>query len=478
MVFTPNQLSVPIIHLAVSGSQRLFSGVDEVTYQMKTAEAAVVFVHPSLLETTTTAAKKANISLNRLFMLSDTPCAPKFGVPHWHTMLASESEACGWQWDPLHGEATTNTVATVNFSSGTIGLAKGVCITHLKMVANKAQTIHMRLLETEYSEDNRPPERWIGFLPMYHGYAQLLCVMVMCKPRISVYIMSKFAYTDFLNYIQRYKINAAHVVPPVLVMMAKRQVTARYDLSSLQHIMSGAAPLKQDLQNELMARLNIIISQGWGMTETICVGIMVPGRSKDLSGSIGSLLPNTEAKLLEDEGQELHEDGEPGELYLRGPRILQKYSRNDEATNKCLSPDGWFRTGDVAVQRENKWWIVDRKKEFIKVNGSQVALAELKAVLLDHDGVADAAAVGIVLHGEELPRAYVVLQKEAREKVSEEDIQVFVARILAKHKHFAEGVKFVRQIPKLASGKVIQKLIREWVKEDTKAAEATVKARL
>ena len=112
------------------------------------------------------------------------------------------------------------------------------------------------------------------------------------------------------------------------------------------------------------------------------------------------------------------------------------------------------------------------------MNGLQVAPAELEAVLLEHDDVADAAAVGITAHGEEVPRAYVVLQDSAKDRTTEKDIQDFVASKVAKHKRLAGGVKFVDEVPKLPSGKIVRKLMKEWAKRDVKEVEGQVKARL
>jgi acyl-CoA synthetase (AMP-forming)/AMP-acid ligase II len=484
MVFTPNHLYVPMAYLSAAGSKRFFTGanpiytVNEVAHQMKAIEAAVVLIHPSLLETGAAAAKQANIPVDRLFIFSDSEHPTTDGIRDWRSMTASESEAESWKWDPLEGDAALKTVAAINFSSGTTGLPKGVCITHRNLIANSAQTIFNKYEGTEYSEQDPGPERWLAFLPLYHAYSQLWTINIACRLQVPVYVMAKFVYEDFLKYIQKYKITTLQLVPPVLIMLAKRPETSKYDISSLNQILCGAAPLKSDLQNEIMERFNVAIVQGWGMTETTCAGIMMPGMTKDLTGSIGYLLPNTEGKIIDEEGNEVTAEDEPGELWLRGPQMLLEYWRNKEATRESKTEDGWFKTGDVAVRKGAKWWIVDRKKELIKVNGLQVAPAELEAVLLEHDDVADAAAVGIVLHGEELPRAYVVLQDRAKGKTTEKDIQDFIAGKVAKHKRLAGGVKFIDEVPKLASGKIVRKLMKEWAKRDAQEMEGKVKARL
>lgn len=484
MVFTPNHLYVPMVYLAAAGSKRFFSGanpsytVNEVAYQMKALEAAVILIHPDLLGTGVAAARQANISLNRLFIFSDKESPTTQGIRDWRSMVVSESEAESWKWDPLEGEAALETIAAINFSSGTTGLPKGVCITHRNLIANTAQTIFSRFEGTKYSEENPGPERWLAFLPLYHAYSQLWTINIACRLRVPVYVMQKFVFEDFLRYLENFKITTLQLVPPVLIMLHKRPETAKYDISSLRYILSGAAPLKSDLQNEISRQLGSVISQGWGMTETTCAGMMMPGLIEDLTGSIGFLLPNTEAMLMDDDGKEVTNESEPGELWLKGPQMLLGYWRNEQATKESKTADGWFKTGDVAVRQGEKWWIVDRKKELIKVQGLQVAPAELEAVLLEHEDVADAAAVGITVHGEELPRAYVVLQDRAKGKITEKDIQDFVASKVAKHKRLAGGVKFIDEVPKLASGKIVRKLMKEWAKRDVKEVEGTVRARL
>lgn len=214
---------------------------------------------------------------------------------------------------------------------------------------------------------------------------------------------------------------------------------------------------------------------------------------RDSSGSVGQLDPNCECMLLDDDGNEVPE-GQPGELYVRGPNICLGYWRNPQATKESLSPDGWLRSGDVAVVKNGWFWIVDRKKvsntmmhisvwievlipmqELIKVNALQVAPAELEAVLLEFDPIADAAAVGITIDGQEWPRAYVTLKDEYKNRTTVEDIHKHMKIKVAKHKQLIGGVVFVDEVPKLQSGKIMRKVVKEWAKRD---AASMGKARL
>ena len=263
-------------------------------------------------------------------------------------------------------------------------------------------------------------------------------------------------------------------------MLAKRPETAGYDLSSLKGMLCGAAPLSRELQNLISRTFNVEVKQGWGMTEVTCGSIIQ--RTPSDSGTVGELIPNTECKLLDDDGSEVSYDT-PGEVFIRAPNVCLGYFKNDVATKEALSSDGWLKTGDVAiVNKGGLFWIVDRKKELIKVNALQVAPAELEAVLLEHDDIADAAVVGITLHDEECPRAYVALKDYAKGKLNGKEIQHWMRAKVAKHKQLVGGVAFVDEVPKLASGKIQRKVMREWAKRDAPGIEkemgTNVRARL
>jgi len=486
MVISPNHIFVPIAFLATVGSKRYFTGANpsytanELAHQLKVVNAAVLLIHPSLLEVGLAAAEQAAISLHRLFLFSDYECSPTRGLRDWRSMAASEQESSSWRWDALEeDDAAATTIAAINFSSGTTGLPKGVCITHYNLIANASQATFNHFGDaTPQIRVAASAERWLAVLPLYHAYSQLFAISIACKLRVSVYVIQKFGFDELLCYIERFKITRLQLVPPILAMMAKRPETSRYDLSSVQHILCGAAPLSSDLQSEITRRFKTGVRQGWGMTETTCSGIMTPDFTNNVPGSIGYLLPNSESRLLDDDGNHIIRDNEPGELWLRGPQIMLGYWNNEEATRESLTPDGWFRTGDVAVVRENRWWIVDRKKELIKVNGLQVAPAELEAVLLKHPDITDAVVVGLLIRDEEFPRAYVVLRDGRHGKIDPETISEFVAGKVAKHKRLSGGVRFVKEVPRLASGKTVRKVVREWAREDANAMATSLKAKI
>ncbi|KAI4212297.1 MAG: hypothetical protein LQ351_005010 [Letrouitia transgressa] len=515
MIFTPNHVFVPAVYMGIVGTLRIFSGANptftrsELAYQLKDTGAQLLLAHPSLLRTAIDAAKDAGLSKEQVFQFSDKEEAAYDGVLDWRRILASEEEARGYTWPELSEEEATKTVATINYSSGTTGLPKGVCISHHNIISNVEQSTYM---VQRKSQDAR---RWIGLLPLYHAYGQLYTCLIAPKLGIPVFIMQSFTFEDMLWTIATHRITNLHVAPPIMVLFAKRPEVANYDLSSLTEVASGAAPLSRDLQREVSKRLGVRVQQGWGMTEITCAGILTPGDSTDESGSVGMLIPNVEGKIIDNSGNEVRK-GEQGELLIRGPNVCLEYWRNEAATRETKSLDGWLKTGDVAIMKGDWFWIVDRKKarphflaftphalselirltrvgekELIKVKGFQVAPAELEAVLLEHESVADAAVVGVTMsvprlppptppyknrnylltlrsNGQELPRAYISLKPHAQSSTNAEDIHAWIAQRLAKHKHFAGGIAFVGEgeIPKSPSGKILRKVMREWAKRD------------
>lgn len=376
----------------------------ELVHQIKNLGTKVLLVEPIFLRTALEAAAQADVPRSRIFQFSDRPVPVQSGIADWRDMLGTPPEGDAYRWPRLTPEESRNTIATVNFSSGTTGLPKGVCISHSNLIANSEQTILLRYAEKPYPVSSRPEERYIGFLPLYHAFGQSWVFFLAVKLGIPTYVMRAFQFEEFLAVVQRFRITTLQVPPPVLNMLCKREETGRYDLRSLREVVSGAAPLSRELQNEVQRRFGVQVIQGWGMTEVTCCGILTPGGIPDERGSVGVLAPSTEAKLMDEQGHEVRQPGPGegrsgrGELLVRGPQVMMRYWRNEGATRDTLGLDGWLRTGDVCVVDDKGWfWVVDRKKELIKVNAFQVAPAELEQILLENEHVADAAVVGITV---------------------------------------------------------------------------------
>lgn len=186
------------------------------------------------------------------------------------------------------------------------------------------------------------------------------------------------------------------------------------------------------------------------------------------SQAVGELQANCEAMIVSEDGTEIHNRGHrhTGELWVRGPNVMKGYWNNPQATALTIMPEGWLRTGDTAcVDEDGLFFIVDRIKELIKVKGNQVAPAELEGLLLGHEAVVDVAVIGILTaDGDERPRAYVVLQPDAKsQRTTEAELNRYMSSRVARYKRLTGGIEFVNAIPKNPSGKILrQELRRQW----------------
>jgi acyl-CoA synthetase (AMP-forming)/AMP-acid ligase II len=274
-----------------------------------------------------------------------------------------------------------------------------------------------------------------------------------------VVTMPRFDLAEFLATIEEHRVTRVAAVPPIVLALAKHPMVDDYDLSSLVQLGSGAAPLSADVEAEAARRTGAEVVQGFGLTETSPVThAAIPGAAG--SGSIGVLVPNTQARLVDPESGADVGRGEPGELWLRGPQVMKGYLNDPAATSECIDSDGWFHTGDIGrVDDEDHWYITDRLKELIKYKGFQVAPAELEAVLLAHPDIADAAVIGIAdEEAGEVPKAFVVLQPGV--ELSAADVTAHVARQVATFKK-VRSVEFVDEIPKSLSGKILRRVLHD-----------------
>lgn len=314
--------------------------------------------------------------------------------------------------------------------------------------------------------------------------------------------MRRFDLQVFLQTVEKYRATEMAMVPPIVIAILMSPFTkTRPFMKSVRFASCGAAPLDKDLQARLLQLMGdgASFTQVWGMTETSCIATMFPHDELDVTGSIGRLIPNMELKytatylqvdwlsancilsrIIDDDGHDVSEYGVRGELCVRGPTVTPGYFENAKANAESFDSDGFFKTGDIGFcdKATRKWYIVDRKKELIKVRGFQVAPPELEAVLLSHPQVIDAAVIGVSIPGAdgELPRAYVVRRPGPEgSKLTEKEVKEYLASRLAKYKALTGGVKFTDSIAKNASGKILKRILREDSKKDLENGQIAAK---
>jgi acyl-CoA synthetase (AMP-forming)/AMP-acid ligase II len=343
-------------------------------------------------------------------------------------------------------------LAVLPYSSGTTGLMKGVMLTHRNLVANIEQAWNSMPLDDE--------DVLVGLMPFFHIYGQTVVLNMGLAKGSLIVTMQRFDCDALMDLMEEHGVTWLHVAPPVILQLATTTSVEGRDFSKLKLIISGAAPLDAELAGRAEAKIGAPVRQGYGMTELSPVShkSRLARVSETPPGSIGALIPNTEARLVDPETGEDIGQGEEGEIWVRGPQVMRGYLNNDEATAETLVGDGWLRTGDIGRVDENGFfYIVDRLKELIKYKGHQVPPAELEAVLVSHSKVRDAGVIGVPMDdGGEAPKAFVVTD----DGLDAEELMAYVAERVAPYKRVRE-VEFVDEIPKSASGKILRRLLRE-----------------
>ncbi|MEZ4869831.1 MAG: 4-coumarate--CoA ligase family protein [Caldilineaceae bacterium] len=414
----------------------------ELAHQLQDAGAKYLLTVPPFLANAQAAANVAGIE--EVFVFGEAEGATPFAA-----LLQSDGNIPAVTINP-HED-----VAVLPYSSGTTGLPKGVMLTHYNLVANVAQMVGMPETVMTLRED----EVLMGILPFYHIYGMVVIMNYALHEGATVVSMPRFDMEQFLATIQKYRITYAHLVPPIVLGLAKHPLVDKYDLSSLRAITSGAAPLGAEVEQACRARLHCAVTQGYGMTEASPVTHYFSEIERvSKPGSVGPCIPNTETKIADFVTGEALGPRQEGEVRIRGPQIMQGYLNNPAATARTLDDEGWLHTGDIGyVDEDGYFYIVDRLKELIKYKGLQVAPAELEAVLLGHPAIADSAVIGKAdEEAGEVPKAFVVLKGEA----TEAEIMSFVAERVAPFKKIRE-IEFVAQIPKSASGKILRRVLVE-----------------
>ncbi|XP_073950378.1 luciferin 4-monooxygenase isoform X1 [Choristoneura fumiferana] len=342
-------------------------------------------------------------------------------------------------------------------SSGTTGLPKGVELTHINFLT---LTRHMKYyMEKSMESNNHQIKNFLALIPWFHAYGFITSFAVLAN-HLEIVFLVRFEEQLFLETIQNYKVNMMTLVPPLAVFLAKHPLVLKYDLSSVNEVWCGAAPLSREIQNAVTQRLGInFIRQGYGLTE-VTMACCVDLSSKRRLGSCGTPAPGMKIKVQDIETGQLKGIREEGELWVKSPLRMKGYMGDPAASAALLDADGYVRTGDIGYYDEDgAFYIVDRLKELIKYKGFQVAPAELEALLLQHAGVAECGVVGAPdeLAGE-LPTAFVVRQPGAA--VSEKELVEYVAKKVSPAKHLRGGVIFLDEIPKNASGKILRRELK------------------
>jgi len=423
----------------------------ELTGQLKDSGAVYLLTDSEHLAKGLAAARAGN--LREVFVLGEVD--DNCGATSFSVLESYDGPAPSVEINPRED------IVALPYSSGTTGWPKGVMLTHYNLVT--------MLCQMETADVLHNGDRVICVVPCYHVYGFHVVLNLALRAGATVVTLPRFDLEEFLTTLQNYEINIVPVVPPIVLELARTPLVDRFDLSKLETLHCGAAPLSVDVASNVCERLGVHIRYGYGMTELSPLShLTYTGNGKDKPGSAGYCLPNTSCKIVGVETRVELGPGEEGEVCIRGPQVMKGYLNQPEATADLIDDEGWLHTGDVGYADEDgALFIVDRLKELIKYKGRQVAPAELEAVLLSHPAVADAAVLPSPDEkAGEVPIAFVVL----KEAVAATEIIDFVAARVASYKKIRR-IEFVDQIPKSQAGKILRRVLAQKVRQEVRGGE-------
>jgi len=348
-------------------------------------------------------------------------------------------------------------VAVLQYTGGTTGRSKGAMLTHRNLVANVWQSIEMIGREQISEQD-----KILTAIPLFHVYGMTLAMNFALVVGASMVLLPRYETEEVLQTIQAYRPRFFPGVPTMYVAIVAHPDAEQYGVDCIEFCNSGSAPLPVEVMKRFEARTGARIMEGYGLSEAAPVTHGNPVVGERRAGSIGFVLPGTEAKVVDvATGLDVLEAGQTGELIVRGPQVMKGYWNLPEETAATLR-DGWLYTGDIAKMDEDGYfYIVDRKKDMILASGYNVYPRDVEEVLYQHPAVLEAVVVGVPdeYRGETV-KAVLVLKPDASFTSLEEELDAFCRERLAAFK--VPRVYEVRtELPKTAVGKILRRKLRE-----------------
>ncbi|MBW2279580.1 MAG: long-chain fatty acid--CoA ligase [Deltaproteobacteria bacterium] len=406
----------------------------EVTYHLQDSEAKLLIAHPLFGAPAEAGAAEAGVPL---VWADDTPDAD----------LGRMAAA-----DPVDGPYLTaeNDTAVILYTSGTTGKPKGAELTHSNLLLN-CSTVMSRLLPLTRDDVA------LATLPLFHSFGQTCIQNATISVGATFTLLPRFTPEDALAVMQRDRVTLFAGVPTMYFAILNFERGRDYDLSSLKYCMAGGAAMPVEVMKAFEDKYPVQILEGFGLSETSPVACFNMRDKPRKPGSIGYPVWGVEMCILDDSDQPV-EDGERGEICIRGHNVMKGYFRRPDATKDAIR-SGWFHSGDIGIRdADGSYRIVDRKKDMIIRGGFNVYPREIEEVLYAHPAIVEAAVIGVPdeSHGEEV-KAVVALG--AGQELDEKALIAFARERLAAYK-YPRIVEFVAELPKGPTGKILKRELR------------------
>lgn len=348
-------------------------------------------------------------------------------------------------------ERSDDDLAVLMFTSGTAGTPKAAMLTHGNLLSNLRQT------QAHPGRAQTADDKVLGVLPMFHIFGLNVALNLSLFCGSSLVLIERFDPQSALEAIENHGITIVSGAPTMWGAWAALPGANPRAFASVRLGVSGAAKLPVETAQAIEDKFDLVLSEGYGLTETSPVVATATGTGAP-RGSIGTVVPGVEVRVVDADGDDVLV-GDSGELWVHGPNVFKGYWGDPDATDAVLTPDGWLRTGDVAViDDEGYLYLVDRAKDIIIVSGFNVFPAEIEGVLIEHPAIEACAVVGVPHpYSGEAVKAFVVLGEGV--SAEEDDIIAWCSERVARYK-CPSKVMFVDELPQGAGGKVLRRALR------------------
>lgn len=473
-IMMPNLLQYPVAMFGILRAGMVVVNVNplytarELKHQLNDSNAKAIVIVENFACTLEKVIADTNVSQVFLTALGDMLPAPKrwivnFAVKYVKKMVPpfSLSDTTSFTSAVKQGKAEAyqrpqisgDDLAFLQYTGGTTGVSKGAMLTHRNMIANLEQV--SSILETVIEPDR---DMVVTALPLYHIFALLAnCLLFVKQGCPNLLITNPRDMPGFVKELSKYPFTILPGVNTLFNGLLNTPGFSELDFSNFKFGLGGGMAVQRPVAEKWQKVTGTVLLEGYGLTECSPVVTVNPPELEEYKGSIGMPVPSTDIKLLDEEGNEVAL-GEPGEMWVKGPQVMEGYLNRAEATDEILQ-DGWLATGDIAtVDKEGYFYIVDRKKDMILVSGFNVFPNEIEEVAAMHDSVVEAAAVGVAHEvSGEVVKLYVVRKDDT---LTEEIVIAHCRDHLTGYK-VPKQVVFKDDLPKTNVGKILRRELRD-----------------
>ncbi|MGK6317076.1 long-chain fatty acid--CoA ligase [Neorhizobium sp. DT-125] len=476
-VMLPNILQNPVIVYGILRVGLVVVNVNplytprELEYQLKDSGAKAIFVLENFARTVEQALPNTEVKHVIVATMGDMlglkghivnlvvrrvkKLVPAWSLPSARSFKQVVAEGARSAMSPV--QVSAEDIAFLQYTGGTTGISKGAILTHSNLLANKEQMAMW--LETAFLSKPRPDQlQFLCALPLYHIFALTVnSLMGVATGSHNILIANPRDIPAFVKELQKYKI---HVFPGLNTLFNALMNNADFqklDFSSLLLVFGGGMSVQRPVAERWLKMTGCPITEGYGLSETSPVATANRLDTKDFTGMIGLPISSTEISIRDDDGGEV-ELGDVGEICIRGPQVMAGYWNRPDETAKVMTPDGYFRTGDMGyMDREGYTKIVDRKKDMILVSGFNVYPNEVEEVVATHPGVLECAAIGVPdEHSGEAVKLFVVKKDP---NLTEADLKAHCSANLTNYKR-PRFIEFRTELPKSNVGKILRRELR------------------